>query len=188
MKQTVCLNCNVPFTQGRTDQMFCSDKCGSAYWKLHGTTHNHKDLPHFNAKECKQCGNQFWYNDYAERKGKRVPTFCSTRCRVRHHRGVKENERKFWEAFQKASEKHEPKARPFKTGDFRDSLHVPRRWDHVSARRWLGVPDNADYATSQKAFRDLNRRFHPDANKGVEWPHLKIVNAAFDYLKRNREI
>lgn len=185
MKQTVCLQCNVPFTQGRTDQMFCSDVCGSAYWKIHGTTHNHKDLPHFNCKDCEQCGNQFWYNDYAQRGGQRIPKFCSSRCRVRSFRaggnaaGPERHEK------ENRQRREEPHARPFKTGDFRDSLHVPRRWSAHDAFQWIGVPYDCDKKTAQGAFRDLNKRYHPDHNSGATWPHLVHVNAAWDYLKRN---
>lgn len=185
MKQTVCLNCNVPFTQGRTDQMFCSDKCGSAYWKLHGTTHNHKDLPHFNAKDCKQCGNRFWYNDYADRKGKRVPTFCSTRCRVRFHRASHNAagpERAEREHTQRGEKSH---ARPFKTGDFRDALHAPNRWSFDAASDWLGVPRNSFFDVYKAAFRRLNAQYHPDHNAGAVWPHLQTVNAAWDFIKRH---
>lgn len=186
MKRTSCLYCNVPFEPGRSDQMFCSDKCGSAYWKEHGTTHNHKDLPHFNCKDCEQCGNQFWYNDYAQRGGQRVPKFCSSRCRTRYFRAHNTSAQFAGKRPQPKQRTEEPKARPFQTGDFRDSLHIPRRWDHLSARDWLGIPRNADFAAARAAFRMLNSKYHPDHNAGAEWPHLKTINAAWDFLKRNR--
>lgn len=185
MKRTSCMNCGKTFDPSRSDQMFCGDICGSAWWKAHGTTHTHKDLPHFNCKDCEQCGNQFWYNDYAQRGGKRVPKFCSTRCRVRNHRhstsGIPFDPP--YTTTKKAKEP--PKARPFKTGDFRDSLHVPRHWTADNAFEWIGIPPMSDKSSCQRAVRDLNKRYHPDLNKGVEWPHLKIVNAAWDFLKRH---
>ena len=184
MKRTSCLNCNVPFEPGRTDQMFCSDRCGSAYWKKHGTTHNHKDLPHFNCKDCETCGNQFWYNDYAQRGGKREPKFCSSRCRTRAFRAHKTSA-EF--AGKPPRQKAPPKAQtppPFKTGNFRDAFRPPTRWNATEAFLWLGVPYDADRKTCQAAMRALNKQFHPDQNAGVIWPHLVHINAAFDYLKR----
>jgi hypothetical protein len=185
MYQTVCLNCNVPFTKGRSDQMFCSDKCGSAYWKAHGTTHSHKDLPHFNSKDCEQCGNQFWYNDYAERKGKRIPRFCSTRCRVRYWRHERDGIPFDRPYTTQDTKKEAPHARPFKTGDFRDSLRIPTRWTAKDAFDWLGLPYDASKSQCQAAMRSLNKAYHPDMNGNNVWPHLVHVNAAYDYLKRN---
>jgi len=185
MKRTSCMQCGKSFDPGRADQMFCSNVCGSAWWKAHGTTHTHKDLPHFNSKECEQCGNQFWYNDYAQRGGKRVPKFCSSRCRVRYHRHQKDGI-PFDRPYKSEPKRHEqPKARPFKTGDFRDSLHIPRRWTAKDAFEWLGVPYDARKQECQQAMRTLNMRYHPDRNAGAVWPHLVHVNAAWDYLKRN---
>lgn len=185
MKRTSCLYCNVPFEPGRSDQMFCSDKCGSAYWKEHGTTHNHKDLPHFNCKDCEQCGNQFWYNDYAQRGGKRIPKFCSSRCRVKFHRGHQGIPFDPYNNSWTKKKAEQPHARPFKTGDFRDSLHVPRFWTARDAWDWLGVHHGANRGECQAAMRRLNKAYHPDQNGGKEWPHLKTVNAAWDYIKRN---
>jgi len=156
--------------------MFCSDKCGSAYWKLHGTTHTHKDLPHFNCKDCEQCGNQFWYNDYAERGGKRTPKFCSSRCRTRHFRAHPTSSSFAGTQY---------KARPFKTGDFRDSLHEPTRWNVQLAFTWIGLSMAVPQRAVHMHIRALNGLYHPDKNGGKEWPYLKIINAAWDYLKRN---
>jgi hypothetical protein len=164
--------------------MFCSDRCGSAYWKVHGTTHKHKDLPHFNCKDCEQCGNQFWYNDYAQRSGKRVPKFCSTRCRVRSFRHTKDGIPFDRPYTTRETKREQPKARPFKTGDFRDTLHPPTRWTSRDAFQWIGVPWDSDKKVTQAAVRELNKRYHPDLNQGVAWPHLVHVNAAWDFLKR----
>ena len=71
-----CKNCNSPFTQigaGRK-QLFCSDKCGTA-WRR-----KPENIPHAYEFTCKNCGKTYWQVD------KRRNQFCSVPCMNEYHR------------------------------------------------------------------------------------------------------
>lgn len=66
----------------RTDKIFCSDACGAAYHREHGSAHIHADLIKVIPCVCRYCGNVYLVNEYALRGGAREPKYCSTKCRV----------------------------------------------------------------------------------------------------------
>jgi len=151
----------------------------------------HADLDRIKSKFCEFCGKTFWYNDYAERGGKRVPTYCKDACRVAAFRARKKDENaakkrasdnaSSWEGFRERA-KQSQQMPP--SDDFRDNLQAPNRFDSGAWFEWIGVPHGSDKATCQAAVRALNRAHHADTNGGVQWKHLSEVNAAWDYLKR----
>jgi len=198
--QTTCLYCSEGFEPDRSDAKFCSERCKAAYFRNCGATGTHADLERFKSKHCEYCGHTFWFNAYGDRSVKRIPTYCTDRCRVaawrvrkasaRQRERTAEQEPRSWERAQRnqrEARQEEPRQRTagFRTGDFRDTLTVPRRWSEADAKIWLGVPFNADKAECAKVWRELNKKYHPDQNAGSVWPHLVHVNAAYDYLKRN---
>lgn len=196
-----CRGCGTTFETDRTDSIFHDGACKARWWRLMGQTGQHAKLENLTSKHCEFCGNMFWFNDYADRKGKRVPTYCRDACRVAAHRvrtkakwaheQTAREEPNSWEAHQTHAKQAPPqpppppKRPPFKTGDFRDKLKAPSRWTTTDAYEWLGVPFNSAKPTCQEAWRELNSKYHPDANGGKIWPHLAYVNAAYDHLKRN---
>src|SRR5258708_40345777 len=120
----------------------------------------------------------FWLNDYADRKGKRVPTYCRDQCRVAAHRErtkakwkheqTAKADPRSWEAAQKKAREQSappppPPPPPKHTADFRDKLKAPSRWSQSDAYEWLGVAYGASEKICTKAMRDLNKRYHPDA-------------------------
>lgn len=195
MKAT-CRGCGTTFETERTDSIFHDAACKARWWRLMGQTGQHAKLENLTSKHCEWCGNMFWFNDYADRKGKRVPTYCRDACRVAAHRArtkatwtheqTAREQPKSWEAYQKKDrqQKAPPPPPPPKMGDFRDKLTPPSRWTAHDAYLWLGVPQNASKADCQKAWRELNAKYHPDSNRGAIWNYLVYVNAAYDHLKR----
>jgi len=191
-----CRGCGKTFETDRTDSIFCDGACKARWWRLMGQTGQHAKLENLTAKHCEHCGNMFWFNDYADRSGKRVPTYCRDACRVAAHRvrtkakwsheKTAKDDPKSWEAHKAKAKAPPPPKReaPFKTGDFRDGLRPPSRWSDSEAYEWLGVPYGADKSDCQAAWRRLNAAYHPDGNSGSVWPHLVYVNAAYDHLKR----
>ena len=180
-----CLQCKKSFTSERVDAAFCSGACKAAYWREKGTTSAHADLKDHATKPCEQCNNWFWYNPYADRGGKRVPKYCRDACRVAAFRA--RNAKASYKHSEQKGHKAPPQAKQgpdFQTGNFRDTLKIPSKWSYGQAYQWLGVEFEAPKHICVAAFRELNRRYHPDKTNGVIWPHLSTVNAAFDFLKR----
>lgn len=194
MKAT-CMDCGTTFETDRSDAMFHSDACRASYYRKAGATGKHENLDRMKSKHCEFCGNLFWFNDYADRKGKRIPSYCRDACRVAAFRARRKSADKrqrtahenpnSWEAYQqKNRQKTQEPPKQSRASDFRDKLKAPSRWTEQDAYIWLGVPPYSSKKVCQDAWRTLNGRHHPDANKGSVWPHLVHVNAAYDYLKR----
>jgi len=196
--KAICRGCGTEFETDRTDTVFHDGACKARFWRTMGRTGQHAELENFKSKHCEYCGNMFWFNDYADRAGKRVPTYCRDKCRVAAHRErtkakwtheqtAKANPRS-WEAARKRAEQNKsappPPPPPPGAPDFRDNLKPPSRWNEREAYEWLGVPLGSAEKVCSKAMRDLNRKYHPDKNGGATWRHLPYVNAAYDYLKR----
>jgi len=198
MKAT-CRGCGTTFETDRTDAIFHDGACKARFWRLMGQTGQHQKLENFKSKHCEHCGNLFWFNAYADRKGQRIPSYCRDACRVAAHRArtkaqwthektANENPNS-WEAAQKRAREQQkaktpPPPPPPHAGDFRDKLKPPSRWSDSDAYMWLGVPYGSVKSVCQKAWRELNAKYHPDALNGSVWPHLVHVNAAYDHLKR----
>lgn len=198
MKAT-CRGCGTTFEADRLDAVFHDGACKARFWRLMGQTGQHAKLENFKSKQCEHCGNIFWFNEYADRKGKRVPTYCRDACRVAAHRErtkakwtheqTAQADPKSWEAHQKKERARQappppPPPPPKQPEDFRDKLKAPSRWTEREAYQWLGIERGSNEAVGRKAWRALNNRYHPDKNGGTIWPHLVFVNAAYDYLKR----
>jgi hypothetical protein len=201
MMKATCRGCGKTFETERLDSIFCDGACKARWWRLMGQTGQHAKLEHLTSKHCEHCGNIFWFNDYADRKGKRVPTYCRDACRVAAHRErtkakwtheqTAERDKTSREAAQKKAREQAKRSQPPppppppNTGDFRDKLKAPSHWDTQTAFTWLGMPWESTEAQCTKRWRDLNKAHHPDANGGKIWVHLPYVNAAYDYLKRH---
>ena len=196
-----CRQCLSTFETERTDSIFCSAACRASYYRAFGDADVHADLNRTKSKFCEYCGNLFWFNDYADRKGKRVPTYCKDSCRVaafrkrakdtKAHDHTAHSDPSPWEAYRQHSApppppKHESgqHSAPPRTGDFRDDLKPPSRWTGSDAYIWLGVAYGTDEQTCRKAYRSIMLQHHPDRNGGTDWSHTKHVNAAWDYLKK----
>ncbi len=195
MIKSTCRGCGTEFETDRTDTVFHDGACKARFWRTMGRTGQHAKLENFKSKHCEYCGNQFWFNDYADREGKRVPTYCRDKCRVAAHRErtkakwaheqTAQRDPGSWEAAQqRAKQQSAPPPPPPPKADFRDNLHPPSRWTASEAYEWLGVPHGTAKAHCVKVWRDLNKRYHPDANSGLAWKHLVYVNAAYDFLRR----
>ena len=76
----VCPNCGrlLIHTQGAKCKRFCSDKCRSAWWKVHPEALNRKAIYHF---VCPKCGKAFESYGNAHRK------YCSRACLADARRG-----------------------------------------------------------------------------------------------------
>ena len=201
-----CYQCDQEFECDRNDAVFCSGKCRSQWVRDNGqATGKHVPLDNLESKFCEYCGTQFWYNAYAKRAGKRVPRFCSDKCRVgsfrdrqratREAAGRAQSDRHSWEAFRQKEQVHsapppppreEPKARNAQSskGTYWDNLTIPRRWTEMDACTWLNVPYGSSKESIQRQYRTLVNEMHPDKNGGKTSEALKSINAAYDYLKR----
>jgi hypothetical protein len=204
-----CFYCGRTFSTERTDAMFCSDVCRAASYRDQGATRTHRSLHSYKSKMCGHCGNLFWFNDYADRKGSREPQYCGAKCRKtawtqrakakagreqdmngaykKAYQKSQEEEaaKKFSEAFEKAHEQQKQK-QTNTSDDFRDKLITPRRWSSFECYQWIfGDRIEHTQAECNTAMRALNKKYHPDANEGKVYDHLSTLNAAWDYLKRN---
>jgi len=183
-----CLNCGAPLVEGRSDETFCCGACKAASWRMGGNSDTHAKKPQEHGSICRNCGKRFSFNDYADRTGQRRKKYCSDSCRVNSYRQKKReasyNNQQEQEQPKRYSEPPHQAEHPLKTGNFRDSLELPRRWTDAAAYAWLGVPYGSQQKKCTEAFRELNQKYHPDTNSGTVWPHLGTVNAAYDYLKR----
>lgn len=197
--QYTCLECHQFYDTSRTDSKFCSGACKASWYRKHGDTEEHADLNRWRCKSCEFCGSQFWFNDYANRTGKRVPTYCRDTCRVGAYRarqrdaaGRSEDQ---WRQYAKR-QREERQAPPRQSApppppppsgsdaEYYSRLPIPRRWSAGDAYAWLRVPYGADKDTCQKSFRAMMTKYHPDKNEGRTWPFLVYISAAFDYIKR----
>lgn len=206
--ETVCLNCKRTFNADRTDAVFCSDPCKASWFRNHGATGKHADKIRFKSKACEYCSKQFWFNEYGDRGGQRVPTYCTDTCRVaawragqadkkRRAEQARKDERswdaKKEQARREAPKQEAPKYEPHRPNneqqwseDFRDKLKIPRYWSSETCYMWIfGSPARKSKKEVNLAMRMLNRIHHPDANNGKAYKHLSTLNAAWDYLKRN---
>lgn len=203
----VCLECLLHYETERTDSKFCSGACKAAYYRKHGDTDEHADLDRFKSKTCEFCGATFWFNAYADRGGKRTPSYCRDAHRVGAFRARQrdanaraddswrqyksEKERQYEQDKSRRSE-GPPRAKraksdtPYETpmDSHYANLRVPARWSASAACEWLGVPPYSELPVCQKAFRTLMSKYHPDKTGGKIWPYLVHVSAAFDYMKR----
>ena len=88
----------------RADQAYCRDKssCRSKYHQEIGrgyrgnVTHHliHEEKKHIHDHTCAECNEPFEVNDYAQRGGKRIPKFCSAKCKMRDYRRRKKQANK----------------------------------------------------------------------------------------------
>lgn len=196
-----CFRCGRTFSTDRTDAVFCDGACKAAFYREQGASGKHVPLDKFKSKMCENCGRTFWFNAYADREGKRAPTFCSADCRkkswVRKQRAHFEAQRearsnsRSWDAFRERTQQTPPPSPPRQSSDFRDRLVIPRRWTETDALIWIfGSADisqiGVDIHTLEavnKECRALNKKYHPDSNGGKMYPHLPTINAAWSYLK-----
>lgn len=86
-----CEQCGQMFEYNRSDARWCTPRCAAQYARDHGEFREktHEDLPHMHTKNCAHCGTVFEYNAYAARGGKRVPEYCSNKCRQAAYRARK---------------------------------------------------------------------------------------------------
>jgi hypothetical protein len=195
-----CIECKRTFETERTDSAFCTDECKASYYRKFGATGKHVPLPKTASKMCEHCGNLFWYNEYANRGGKREPTFCKDACRVaawrekqkaakEAHENAQRNSRS-WDAFrerEQATRQQRTQSNSSTSNDYRDRLVIPRRWNEIDALTWiLGKDVDRHYSEAEirKIWRDCNMKSHPDQNGGAVYKHLSTINAAFDFMKR----
>lgn len=86
-----CENCSQSFSYTRSDARFCTPRCAAQWARDHGEFREdiHAAKPHVHVKNCAHCDAVFEYNGYAERGGKRVPEYCSNKCRQAAYRARK---------------------------------------------------------------------------------------------------
>ena len=92
----VCKYCGeeLPFPR-RDDSGYCDNStCRSKYHQEIGRGYRgeinhhmiHEDKPWIHPYTCEVCGIGFDVNDYAKRKGKRKPLYCSGACKQKAYR------------------------------------------------------------------------------------------------------
>lgn len=83
-KTKFCGYCGNRFAYVRDDAQFCSARCTAAWTRGEGYQRErfHEEKSERNAKACEHCGTEFYFNEYAQRGGQRVPQYCSNRCRT----------------------------------------------------------------------------------------------------------
>lgn len=86
-----CVNCHQFFTATRKEAVCCSPRCTAAHARNEGyeRVRIHEEKEEETGKDCAWCGKRFFYNDYAERGGKREAQYCSNRCRTAAYRARK---------------------------------------------------------------------------------------------------
>lgn len=79
-----CKQCGASLKGKRGDAEFCNARCTAAWTRENGYHRErfHQEKSETHSKNCEYCGTEFFYNVYAERKGQRVPKFCSNKCRT----------------------------------------------------------------------------------------------------------
>ena len=82
-KTKACKQCGNPFPYTRDDAEFCTPRCTAAFTRSEGYHRErfHSEKTEAKSKPCEHCGTEFFYNEYAQRGGQRVPQYCSNRCR-----------------------------------------------------------------------------------------------------------
>lgn len=83
-----CKNCGNPLNDLRHDAQFCDPRC-TAQWTRDNGYHRerfHAERQEQNMENCQFCGNEFFFNSYADRGGQRQPRFCSNKCRQADYR------------------------------------------------------------------------------------------------------
>jgi len=190
-----CFRCGRTFKTDRSDAVFCDGACKAAFYREQGPAGKHVPLEKFKSKICEHCGRTFWFNSYADRAGKRAPTFCTADCRKKawvikqraHWEAQKEAERnsRSWDAYRQREQTPPPPKQTREFDNFRDRLVIPRRWTETDALIWIfGDANNRTIETINKQCRALNKKYHPDSNGGVTYKHLPTINAAWSYLKQ----
>jgi len=197
-----CFMCRRTFTTDRTDAIFCDASCKASYHRAHGASGKHVPLEKLKSKMCEHCGRLFWFNEYADRGGKRSPTYCGATCRKQawvikqraHWEAQREAERnsRSWDYYrqQERAQSAPPPPPPPKQNttreydNFRDRLVIPRRWTETDALIWIfGDANQRTLEFINKQCRELNKKYHPDSNGGQTYKHLPTINAAWSHLK-----
>lgn len=175
-----CRNCHKPLPRTkRNDHWFCSAACCAEYARNHGDYRErfHAEKVRWTERNCEYCGNVYFTNDYGNRGGQRTPRFCSTKCRVAHHRKGAPQTKK-----QSAGTNYqEPPKQQQKHTDF----WYPHTNKYEAALEILGVSRNHTQAQLKRAWRDALFIVHPDRNPddvNATWKAQR-VNWAYEYLK-----
>lgn len=205
-----CKNCGARIKAGREDRVFCSDKCGAAYHRGGTPDHAHEEkIPgvdhqqkaRTNKAKCQYCGEEFIYNDYAERGGERVPRYHSNVCRQAAYRARKAGrntpyeDMQYQEAQKKAGQTDSQKRawdnfkKAYDGGAFGGDANQGET-RKTSKNTWedvLGVPYGASWDIIQAAWKRLIGECHPDRNRDrLEWAiqRTQDINQAYQALQK----
>jgi len=211
-----CKNCYANLKDDvRADAVFCTPRCAAQWARDMGEyrTRTHAEKEETSRKPCEHCGAGFWYNEYAQRGGKRVPQYCSNKCRqaaYRARKGAAAGYTGHWDDARNDKTKGERTER--QKQDEQDAKGYKSKKDTSqgagqkkdTSRDKTGDKDTSQYAhffskdpyivlgvtylnskaEIKKAYMKLIIEWHPDRNKLPEALRIsQCINAAWDKLK-----
>lgn len=212
-RENICGNCREKFKHKRHDAYFCSDRCAAA-WARNAGYHRaniHVEKEEWIKKNCEECGTIFTYNEYAMRKGQRVPKFCSNRCRQANYRARKaakgesvgytghwtdaRNDKTNTDAPGEAPKTRSSKGtsqnaetnkgtsqKPPNKGT--QQTPVDKRWKSKDVYEILGVTYLTPIEQIKRAWKKLLRTYHPDVSKDPNAAEIcKKINWAWDRVE-----
>ena len=213
VSQKTCERCGRKFDFNRGDARWCSGACAAAWARDHGEfrERTHAEKPNVHVKNCAHCGAEFEYNGYADRSGKRVPEYCSNKCRQAAYRARKgeaagytghwddarnnkktQSERERQDEQDRAEQEVRNKKRQERERAKGTSQNSQAHKDTSPKDRWaskdpyivLGVTYLTPKAEMKRAYMKLMKQYHPDVSKEADALRIsKAVNAAWDKLK-----
>lgn len=201
-----CKQCYESLKDKRHDAVFCSPRCAAQWARDNGQYRDrfHTEKEETNFKPCQECGTYFYYNEYAERGGKRAPQYCSNKCRQKAYRARKganagytgnwDDARNDKTNGKRGSKKDTSQKKPPPPPQDKDTSrgNVPpkdtsREWwkskDYFSV---IGVTYQSTKREAKAAYMKLVKLYHPDTNKNPEATEImQYVNAAWDKIKNH---
>jgi hypothetical protein len=212
MEPRRCRSCDVSFQPKREDHFFCSGKCVAKFYRDHPNPELiHADLPHDRPKTCEFCGLPYRINAYADRGGKRIPKYCSARCKQAAYRqrgmNAQDQARRRYEQEQRdqareRDERRQQQQRQQQEQANRSHENFEQAWERARQRQQnassdghcaskleqaaaiLGIDPMADGSTIKSAYRKLMKHWHPDINHSPEALDMsKRINWAYEYMK-----
>lgn len=202
-----CKQCYVSLKDKRKDARFCSPRCAAQWARDTGQYRDryHTEKPEDIGEVCEECGAAFFYNDYAERGGKREAKYCSNKCRQRAYRKRKgsaagytghwddaRNDKTNGKKQQSGKDTSQKKTPPPPPPKDTSRGNVPPKdtsqkwWKSKDYFAVIGVTYQSTRREAKAAYMKLVKLYHPDTNKTPEATEImQYVNAAWDKIKNH---
>jgi hypothetical protein len=208
---SACRQCGRSFEPKRSDHLFCSAKCVAAYYRANPNPeyiHAEKEQHHWHY--CEECGVPFAVNDYAQRGGKRAPTYCSPKCKQKAYRQRGKDtqpqaERRYTtEGANRAEYDRQQAERRAENERIKQEYDRQRRQQQQQERQRqqaandpyegmskyekaymiLGVKEPLTKTKLRKAYYAAMKKVHPDVYKGDDATQkAQAINWAYEFLK-----